>query len=45
MARNKKSKPYKKGKRTSLYPNGWPGNLRAVLYLNSKAREARKEDS
>jgi hypothetical protein len=23
-----------------LYPNGWPKNLRAVLYLNQKKRKA-----
>ena len=31
-----KSTPGRRG----LYPNGWPGNMRAVLYLNQKKRKA-----
>jgi len=42
MARQKKIRKIPTGRRKALYPNGWPANLRAVLYINSKAREARK---
>lgn len=28
-----------------LYPNGWPANLRATIYLQSKAREARQAEN
>ena len=41
MARNKGiryPKGYPKPVRR-LYPNGWPGNLRAVLYLNNRHRK------
>ncbi len=33
-------------KKRRLYPNGWPGNMRAVLYLNTKDRiDSLLEDS
>ena len=28
--------PVKVGRLKPLYPNGWPKNLKAVLYLNNK---------
>jgi len=43
MAKRKAIKRIPQAKLTPLYPKGWPSNLRAVLYLNSKARKARKE--
>ena len=35
MAYKRKKRKTKKG----LYPNGWPANMRAILYLNNKRRD------
>lgn len=37
MARQR-IRPAIKARPRPLYPNGWPGNLRAALYLNSKEK-------
>lgn len=39
MARQRSIKQIPTGRRRALYPNGWPGNLRAALYYNNRKRD------